>query len=286
LNSFLTRVFPELIRLRITLSVTFSAFVAFILVQRTISINSLVPISGIFLLACGASALNQVQERVQDGKMNRTKKRPLPSGALTPGIALLISIFFICSGEVILFTGSYFSCALLGVLNIAWYNGIYTWLKKKTAFAVIPGALSGVIPVFMGAAAAGNILSIQVLFAAIFLFMWQIPHFWLLMLKYEGEYRAAGFPVMTDIFEPQQFRNIIFSWMIGATGTSLILVLSGFQGLYFPGFGIMGLNIFLLAFSFRQFYFSTRPKYTLIFMFMNIFLLIVLSLLAIEKLLI
>ena len=240
--------------------------------------------SGIFLLACGASALNQVQERKEDAKMDRTKNRPLPSGKISVKIATLVALLLLFSGTFILSCGYYWISVVLGILNILWYNGFYTGLKKRTAFAVIPGALSGAIPVFMGwTAGGGNISDSKAILLAFFLFMWQIPHFWLLMMKYEGEYRNAGFPVMTDIFNLDQFRNIIVAWMIGASGTSLLLGLSGFFPDFLSAYIIMVFNILILVFFFEEFYFRKKMKYRLMAIAMNLFLLVVLAMIVAEK---
>ncbi len=285
MRSSLTRIFPELIRINIALSVTLSAFAAEVISSDKISVKLIFPLAGIFFLACGASALNQVQEKEQDLKMDRTKERPLPSGKLTSQTALLITFIMMFLGFGILVSGGYWTCLILGILNIFWYNGFYTWLKKKTAFAVVPGALCGVIPVFMGWSAAGGSLSRPlVLLLAFFLFMWQIPHFWLLMLKYGDEYRLAGFPVMTDIFSIRQFRNIILAWMIGATGTSVFLVLSGLWMFLVSKIIILGLNLLILVFFIHQLAFTGTPRYKMMFVITNAFLLAVLSLVIIEKL--
>ena len=284
MRSFLTWILPELIRIIISLSVTLSAFAAWVVASGKVSVKSVVPLVGIFLLACGASVLNQIQEKEQDAKMDRTKGRPLPSGKLTSQQAFLIALLLLISGFAVLAFGFYWTCVILGILNILWYNGFYTWLKKKTAFAVVPGALSGVIPVFMGWSAAGGSLTDRpALLLAFFLFIWQIPHFWLLMLKYGDEYRLAGFPVMTDIFNKYQFRNIILAWIIGATGTSLLLVLSGFWMFFLSKVMIIGLNLLILTLFFYQLYFAKNPRYRLMFISMNAFLLLVLGMVVMEK---
>jgi len=279
-----TRILPELIRINITLSVTLSACAAEFLVSEKISINLIFPLVAIFLIACGASVLNQFQERKQDAMMNRTKDRPIPSGRLSPQKSLWISIVLLVSGLGILITKHYWVCFILGIINILWYNGLYTWLKRKSAFAVVPGAISGIIPVFMGSTTAGGTLqNPPTLLLALFLFIWQIPHFWLLMLKYGDEYRLAGFPVMTDIFNINQFKNIILAWMIGATGTSLFLVSSGLWILLWPKIIIIGLNILILGFFFQQLMFASKLRYKIIAGSMNIFLLIVLIMIILDK---
>jgi protoheme IX farnesyltransferase len=264
--------------------VTLSACAAEFLVSEKISINLIFPLVAIFLIACGASVLNQFQERKQDSMMNRTKNRPIPTGRLSPQKSLLISVLLLVSGFGILITKHYWICFMLGIINILWYNGFYTWLKRKSAFAVVPGAISGIIPVFMGSTAVdGSLTNPLILILALFLFIWQIPHFWLLMLKYGDEYKLAGFPVMTDIFNNNQFKNIILAWMIGATGTSLFLVGAGLWSLFWSKIIIIGLNILILGFFFQQLMYASKLRYNIMAGSMNIFLLIVLIMIILDK---
>lgn len=287
MRHFLTRILPELIRIRITLSVALSAFVGGVLALGKISATLFVPLAGIFLIACGASVLNQLQEKTEDAIMNRTKNRPLPSGDLSPQNALLITILLLFSGFAILALAHLLVCIILGILNILWYNGCYTFLKKKTAFAVVPGAISGVLPVYMGWSIAGGELADPLVFKlAFFLFIWQIPHFWLLMLRYGDEYHAAGFPVMTELFTTRQFRNIIFAWMIAAAATSIFLALSGIWITLFSKLFIIIFSLILLSVFFYQLMIAQNQRFKLLFITMNAFLLLVLSFVIFERILI
>lgn len=54
--------------------------------------TALAALAGAFLLACGTSALNQVQERQQDARMARTKNRPLPSGRMRPAVGVALAL--------------------------------------------------------------------------------------------------------------------------------------------------------------------------------------------------
>jgi protoheme IX farnesyltransferase len=137
----------------------------------------------------------------------------------------------------------------------------------------------------MGWSGAGGALTDHhAILLALFLFIWQIPHFWLLMLKYGEEYRLAGFPVMTDLFSLQQFRNIIMAWIIAATGTTLLLVYSGFWIQFLPKVIILLANLIILVLFFSQLYFSRNPKYKMLFIAMNAFLMLVLSIIVLERL--
>lgn len=139
-----------LIRLPVTLAVTFTAFTAMFIVKGDFQVGMLWSVAGIFLLASGASAFNQYQEWAYDEMMDRTRRRPIPSRRISPAEGLRIALIGIAGGLVILMYESTGLCLILGVFNLIWYNGVYTPLKRITAFAVVPGALTGVIPIFMG----------------------------------------------------------------------------------------------------------------------------------------
>ena len=190
--------------------------------------GAIYPAIAVFLLACGASALNQVQERDIDGKMDRTRGRPLPSGKLAAGKAVLLAACLIGTGLLQLGAMGGYKPFLLGIVSLLWYNGIYTHLKKMTAFASIPGAVVGMIPPAIGWVSAGNTLLDARLMAVCFLFfIWQIPHFWLLVLNHGEEYARAGLPSLTSRMSKAQIRRITFIWINAAAISSFALPLYG-----------------------------------------------------------
>ena len=115
-------------------------------------------LAGTSFLALGSGALNQIQEREEDAAMERTRDRPLPSGRIPLSRAIaLVAVLFV-AGSIILWSVSG-SLLLLGALAVGSYNGLYTlWWKRKLAFAAIPGAIPGAMPILMGfqAAVFGN----------------------------------------------------------------------------------------------------------------------------------
>ncbi len=280
------RSFFQLIRFKVSLAVTFSAFAAEVISSGHIYIYLLFPALGIFLLASGASALNQFQERIFDSRMDRTKNRPLPSAKMKPAMALGLSIILLSLGFLSFTMEGLWICLLLGAFNILWYNGFYTWLKTKTAFAVVPGAFTGAIPVLMGwSAAGGSIFDRIPLFLAFFIFLWQIPHFWLLMLKYGDEYHNAGLPVLSEIFSVPQMKRIIMFWLLAASMASLLLLSACDRHLSFINLTVIVLNIALLLLVIFQFFISGSIKYRILFASVNFFMLFVLLLLTIGRIL-
>ena len=118
--------------------------------------------------------------------------------------------------------------ALLGVLALVWYNGVYTPLKRVTAFAIIPGALIGSIPPAIGwAAAGGSLYSPAMLSLCLIFFLWQVPHFWMLMLMHDQDYGRAGFPTLSRHFRADQSGRLSFTWMAATAFSCAFLPIFG-----------------------------------------------------------
>ena len=258
-----------------------------VLAKGELSWSMLWPVAGIFLLASGASAYNQYQEWPYDEKMQRTRRRPIPSRRISPAEGVRIALIGIAGGLMILMYHANWICFLLGIVNLIWYNGIYTWLKRKTAFAVVPGALTGVIPILMGwTAMEGDMLNPNALFLAFFIFIWQMPHFWMLTLKYGHEYRNAGFPVLSDLFSDILIKTIVMMWMIGSSGASILFVF--FRIIQHPviGYTVITINMMLLLLMAYQLFLASPMRFRLIFITANLFMMIVLLSLIADKLII
>jgi protoheme IX farnesyltransferase len=212
------------VKLGIPVLATLSTVTGFILAADGVGVDLLLPLLGIFLLAVGSSALNQVQDRNYDSLMDRTKGRPIPAGVLSAREGFWISTALIVVGMAALVLTRNPVIVALGAFAVAWYNGVYTYLKRKTAFAVVPGAIIGSVPPVLGwVAGGGALLDIQILVVALFFFVWQIPHFWLLVMKYGKDYEKAGIPSMTQIFDPEQLARITFMWVIATAACCLAM---------------------------------------------------------------
>lgn len=157
----------------------------------------LVLIGGLFFLSSGSLALNQVQEYKIDQKMARTAHRPIAAGKLKPAAGIILSVSFLLIGGDLLLMASETS-AILGWLTVLLYNGFYTlWWKKKMVFGAVPGALPGALPVTIGYAAnQTQIFSPESVYMFLILFLWQMPHFWALAIRYREDYAKANIPTM------------------------------------------------------------------------------------------
>jgi protoheme IX farnesyltransferase len=277
-------IYGELIKYKLSLAVAVSAATGYVLCKNSPDPGILTLFAAIFLMASGSAALNQYTERNVDSIMERTRGRPLPSRKISPLTAKIVFILLLTTGSLLLlFSG--FIPFTLGLLNIILYNLIYTSLKKKTSFSIIPGALVGAIPPIIGfTSAGGTVLNMKILLFSTFMFLWQIPHFWLLIIRYGKDYRDAGFITISNYLNEKQIKNITFWWILL---TSLVLIFfSGLSNTFSRYFFyiVFILNPFFIFF-FYKLLFSHKKLYSLkgAFIILNVFSILVMCLLVADS---
>jgi heme o synthase len=234
---------------------------------------------GTVLLAMGASALNEVQERDYDAVMVRTRNRPIPTGAVTPPTAAGVAFALGAAGFAVLYFGGNLTAAMLGLLAMIWYNGVYTPLKRVTAFAAVPGSLIGALPPAIGwAAAGGSPLDPPILALCAVFFIWQVPHFWLLLFLYGEDYARAGFPTLDRVLSQGGLARVTFTWMAAtAASCALLPVFGALHSL--PSLLLLGAAALWLIWKGLSIL-GRAPSYRRAFLHINLFaLLLVLSVL-------
>ncbi len=278
----------ELTKFRITIFVTITTVFGYLCFSESFSVNMITPVLGILLLACGSAVINHYQERKTDALMMRTKNRPIPSGKISAQDALNVAVILVISGSALLYFGAGILALGLGILNLIWYNAIYTPLKKKNAFAIIPGSLVGAIPPAVGwVAAGGNILDPRIAVISLFFFIWQIPHFWLLLLMFGEDYEQAGFPTLTQKFNPDQLGRITFVWIITTVIIGLLIPVYGLVRSSFINYGLFIAGLWLVWNAIKLLRSNKEKKYfRFAFMDINIFAILVVILISIDKLVI
>lgn len=240
---------------------------------------------GTILLSGAVISLNQYQERYIDAKMDRTKRRPIPSGNIKPNEALMGVVIMSLLGIFVLWFFTNPITTLLGVINGLWYNLVYTPLKRKSAFAVIPGGVCGAIPPVMGWTAAGGYLwSPMIVILALFFFLWQVPHFWLILLKYGKEYEKAGLSSVTQFWSKRQLRNVTFIWMVTTGVSALLLPVFNMVSLLWLKIALDIFTLFYIVLTVKSLYGNRdRVNYPMAFMSINIFLMLVITLLVVQQ---
>ena len=146
----------ELAKLKVMLPVSFTGFTGYFIFDPHLSGKIILITLGILLMSVAASVLNQLQEAGIDSLMDRTRDRPIPSRKIRITEAIIFFFFNLSAGTAIIYIWGNLSAALVGLFTIFWYNAVYTYSKRITAFAVVPGALTGALPPLIGWVAAGG----------------------------------------------------------------------------------------------------------------------------------
>jgi heme o synthase len=249
--------------------------------------HGLVVLVGVMLLSSGASALNQVQERERDALMARTAGRPLPTGRISHAQGLTFATIATAAGAAVLWIGIGRTAGILGLIAAVFYNGVYTpWLKPTSAFAAVPGAIPGSIPPVIGWVAGGGGLTDTgaiILFGI--LFLWQMPHFWALALRYRADYASGGFPMVSDVVGVEGTARLILLYASGLTAWSLAAPTFGVGGpLSFVLAALLGGRLMWLAIKFAREPHNQRGWLSL-FLFSNFYLLLLFAGMVAERLL-
>ncbi len=161
---------------------------------------------GTALVAGGAAVLNQFLERDLDARMDRTEDRPIPSGRLPAGDALLFGAVLSVAGLLYLVVAVNLLTSFLAAITLGMYLFVYTPLKKKTPLCTTVGAFPGATPPLIGWAAVSGTLDAEAWILFAILFFWQMPHFYALAQMYRDDYARAGLPILT-VVDPDGFRT-------------------------------------------------------------------------------
>lgn len=238
---------------------------------------------GTALVAGGTNAFNQLRERDVDGRMQRTRGRPLPSGRVTPRAAAAFAGVISLAGVGYLALAVNLLTAGLAALTLTSYVLLYTPLKRKTSLNTLIGAVPGALPIVGGWTAAGGELGAAV--AALFwiLFLWQLPHFLALAWIYREDYRRGGL-AMLSVEDPdgRHTGRMALLYAMALLPVSLLPTLLGVTGpLYFFGALVLGLAYAVVAAVMIRA--ATTPRAWRVFFVSIVYLPALLTLMVLDK---
>jgi heme o synthase len=203
------------------------------------------------LAAGGANAINQYVDRDIDDIMRRTRHRPLPQHAVLPRQALAFGIgLSIVSLAWLAIVVNPLS-ALLAGSAIGFYVFVYTlWLKRSTPQNIVIGGAAGCVPVLVAWAAVTGTVGIPALVLFAIVFYWTPPHFWALALRFQGDYAAAGVPMLPVVRgEAETARQIVIYSLLLVAVSLLLLPLAGMGLIYL--LAAVGLGAAFIWFALR-----------------------------------
>lgn len=206
------------------------AVTAFYLAGPTSYANLLPLALGSLALIAGAAAFNMYWERESDQKMARTQDRPIPSGRISPAEGLALALVWSILGMVILGAACRLETALLGGIGWILYALVYTPLKSRTAWAFLPGNLSGAILAIMGGYEGAGEITTSAVILGTALVWWQIPHVVSLSILFDNDYRRGGLTTLTREISPRGARRLAYLGLIGLAVTTAVPVITGDLG--------------------------------------------------------
>ncbi|WP_051258170.1 protoheme IX farnesyltransferase [Desulfovibrio cuneatus] len=259
--SNLGRDYAQLVRAKVSLMVAAATAFGYLLVEPAPSVAMVQALAGTILLSWGCSAWNQVQEIDLDALLPRTKNRPLPAGRLGVARALGAGLLCVLLAFVCLFAAGGIVPLLAGGVIVLVYNGVYTPLKRRSAFALLVGALVGALPPVVGwVCAGGHVLAPELFLLYGVYVLWQVPHFWLRVQHDAPAYAAAGLPVPAVQFSEVRYTRLLRVWFHAYAAAMLLLPVFPFihsisarVGLAFMGIAMfVGGSLFFYAKNFAR----------------------------------
>ena len=228
----------RLMKPRVMSLVVFTALAG--LVAAPSSIHPVIALASLLCVAIGAGAsgaLNMWWDADIDARMERTKTRPVPRGAVEADEALAVGVALSILSVALLSLFANLAAAALLALTIAYYVFIYTmWLKRRTPQNIVIGGAAGAFPPMIGWAIATGSVGIEALLLFGIIFFWTPPHSWALALFRNTDYAAVGVPMMPVAAGDRETRRQIWVYSLVMAPVAMAPMLTPIGG---PIYGLV-----------------------------------------------
>ncbi|WP_445400197.1 heme o synthase [Streptomyces sp. LE64] len=195
---------------------------------------------GGYLSAGGANALNMYIDRDIDALMERTARRPLVTGMVSPREALVFGITLAVVSTLWFGLFVNWLSAWLALGALLFYVVVYTMiLKRRTTQNIVWGGIAGCLPVLIGWSSVTNSLSWAAVILFLVIFFWTPPHYWPLSMKVKEDYARVGVPMLPVLASNKVVaRQIVaYSWVM--VGVSLLLTPLGYTGWFYTAVALV-----------------------------------------------
>ncbi len=244
--------YVELLKPRVMSLVVFTGVVGMVVAPG--SINPVMGAIALLCIAIGAGAagcLNMWFDADIDAIMIRTRKRPIPRGAIPKNDALVFGTLLSGLSVTLMWLAAGVLPAVLLAATIGFYLFVYTMgLKRRTPQNIVIGGAAGALPPVIGWAAVTGSVSIEPIVLFLIIFMWTPPHFWALALYRVGDYEKAGVPMMPVTAGKPATRLQVLIYAVLLAPITLLPFALGYAGIAYAAV-VGALNIGFLAFSFN-----------------------------------
>jgi protoheme IX farnesyltransferase len=243
--------FLQLTKPRVVSLIVFTAVIGMMLaVPGAVPLQPLVfGTLGIALVAGAAAAFNCLIEQRVDAVMTRTRRRPLPRGAITASQTLVFAGLIGGIGLALLYQWVNPLTMWLTLATFVGYAVIYTVvLKPLTPQNIVIGGASGAMPPVLGWAAVTGEVSHDALLLFLIIFAWTPPHFWSLALYRRDDYAKAGIPMLPVTHGDRFTRLSVLLYTIILTAVTLLPFATRMSGYVYLASALV-LDVVYLAYA-------------------------------------
>jgi len=243
------RDYVALLKPRVMSLVVFTGFAGLAVAPGEIHpVLAAVAVLCVALAAGSAGAINMWYDRDIDAVMQRTSDRPLPTGKIEPAEALTFGVILAAGAVMLMFLATNAVATGLLAAAILFYVFVYTvWLKRRTPQNIVIGGAAGAFPPAIGWAAVTGDIGIEAAVLFLMIFFWTPPHFWALALYREGDYAAAGVPMMPVVRGPAVTKRHMLAYTVLLLPMSLAPCFLGLAGWTLYGTTAIILNAIFFA---------------------------------------
>ncbi len=193
------KLFFEITKFRLSLLVALSSVFGFFISSSKVDLNEVfILLVGGYLISSSSVINNQILEKDLDKMMNRTNKRPIPTGRMSVYKSVIMSIFSMIIGLFLISFYLNIYAALLSFISLILYSFVYTPMKKFGPIAVFIGAIPGALPPLIGWVASTGQITLEAIIIFSIQFIWQFPHFWAIAWMYDDDYKKVGFKLLPN----------------------------------------------------------------------------------------
>jgi len=237
------------------------------------------------LASGGASTINQYIDRDIDGLMARTKRRPLPAGALSTRQVLVFGILLSIAAVVLLALFVNPLAAGLALAGNLFYVFVYTlWLKRSTPQNIVIGGAAGAVPPMVGWAAVTGHLSLAPVLLFVIITYWTPPHFWALALVKKNDYARAAVPMLPVVRGDEETRwHIMLYTLLLVAATLLLYMVHAMGWVYLASALVLG-ALFILE-AVRLLHSPSLAQARHLFMYSNMYLALLFAAMVVDRLL-
>jgi len=202
--------------------------------------------------SAGCDVLTSYIDRDIDAIMDRTKKRPIPSGRIKANRALVWGLFLALAGMALAYwiNALSFVWIALGVFdNVIIYSLL---LKRRSRLNIILGGVSGGLPVMFGWSAVTNSYALLPILLAGLVVLWIPGHIWSLAIFTRNDYQRAHVPMLPVVTKLSTALRCIVCTVVLMIPFSLWIFFEGKFGLVYLVTAVL-FGIWVLYVNFKLF---------------------------------